>query len=187
MSALVLSSSLSFSFAFTSSGNFLHTANWTVTLLCSNSTTHYYVTKRSRNQFFPFTTLSQCLLDTPESLASNVVFVGVVYFFYSSVAEGQFPHPVHPSAHAGGQAQVGAGGSRGKAVCSEVIRAGQRYKTPWIKKRQQATLNHQLFARLGCKEDSEKRAGYCEHSSSPWLAQEGVRKAIFILMSFLVP
>lgn len=86
---------------------------------------NYYVKKRSRNQFFPFTTSNLCLLDTPESLASNIVFVGVVYFFYSSVAEGQFPHPVHSSAHAGRQAQIGAGGSRGKAVRSEIICARQ--------------------------------------------------------------
>lgn len=36
-------------------------------------------------------------------ITSNVIFVGGVDFFYSSVAEGQFSHPVHTSPHACGQ------------------------------------------------------------------------------------
>lgn len=41
----------------------------------------------------------RCLL----GITSNVIFVGGVDFFYSSVAEGQFSHPVHASPHASGQ------------------------------------------------------------------------------------
>lgn len=36
-------------------------------------------------------------------ITSNVIFVGGVNFFYSSVAEGQFSHPVHASPYACGQ------------------------------------------------------------------------------------
>lgn len=36
-------------------------------------------------------------------ITSDVIFVGGVDFFYSSVAEGQFSHPVHASPHACGQ------------------------------------------------------------------------------------
>lgn len=36
-------------------------------------------------------------------ITSDVIFVGGVDFFYSSVAEGQFSHPVHASPHARGQ------------------------------------------------------------------------------------
>ncbi len=41
----------------------------------------------------------RCLL----GITSDVIFVGGVDFFYSSVAEGQFSHPVHTSSHACGQ------------------------------------------------------------------------------------
>lgn len=40
-----------------------------------------------------------CLL----GITSDVIFVGGVDFFYSSVAESQFSHPVHASPHACGQ------------------------------------------------------------------------------------
>lgn len=36
-------------------------------------------------------------------ITSNVIFVGGVNFFYSSVAEGQLSHPVHASPYACGQ------------------------------------------------------------------------------------
>lgn len=56
-------------------------------------------------------------------ITSDVVFVGGINFFYSSVAEGQLSHPVHSSSHAGRQTQVGAGGGGVEAVRTEVIRA----------------------------------------------------------------
>lgn len=61
-----------------------------------------------------------------ESLASDIIFVGIIYFFYSSVTESQFSHPVHSSAHPRREAQIRTGGSRRKAICSEVIGASQR-------------------------------------------------------------
>lgn len=56
-------------------------------------------------------------------ITSDVVFVGGVDFFYSSVAEGQLSHPVHASPHARGQTQIGAGRRGVETVSAEVIRA----------------------------------------------------------------
>lgn len=56
-------------------------------------------------------------------ITSDVIFVGGVDFFYSSVAEGQLSHPVHAPPHTRGQTQVGTGGSRVEPVSAEVIRA----------------------------------------------------------------
>lgn len=55
-------------------------------------------------------------------ITSDVIFVGGVDFFYSSVAEGQLSHPVHTSPHACGQTQVGTGCCRVEPVSAEVIR-----------------------------------------------------------------
>lgn len=57
-------------------------------------------------------------------ITSDVVFVGGVNFFYSSVAEGQFSHPVHSSPHTSGQAEVGTSGSSMESIRTEVISAG---------------------------------------------------------------
>lgn len=54
-------------------------------------------------------------------ITSDVVFVGGVNFFYSSVAEGQLSHPVHSSSHTGCQTQICTGGGGMEAVCTEVI------------------------------------------------------------------
>lgn len=62
-------------------------------------------------------------------LTSDVIFVGGVDLFYSPVAEGQFPHPVHAAPHARGQAEVGAGGGRVEAVCGKVVRAEAETET----------------------------------------------------------
>lgn len=61
-------------------------------------------------------------------ITSDVVFVGGVNLFYSSVAEGQLSHPVHSSSHAGCQTQVGTGGGGMEAVRTEVIRAKKKKK-----------------------------------------------------------
>lgn len=55
-------------------------------------------------------------------ITSNVIFVGGVDFFYSSVAEGQFSHPVHASPHACGQTKIGAGRSCVETVSAKVVR-----------------------------------------------------------------
>lgn len=62
-------------------------------------------------------------------LTSDVIFVGGVDLFYSPVAEGQFPHPVHAAPHARGQAEVGAGGGRVEAVGGKVVRAEAETET----------------------------------------------------------
>lgn len=56
-------------------------------------------------------------------ITSNVIFVGGVNFFYSSVAEGQLSHPVHASPYACGQTQVGTGSCCMETISAEVIRA----------------------------------------------------------------
>lgn len=61
-------------------------------------------------------------------ITSDVVFVGGVNFFYSSVTEGQLSHPVHSSSHTGRQTQVGTGGGGMEAIRTEVIRAIKRDK-----------------------------------------------------------
>lgn len=55
-------------------------------------------------------------------ITSDVIFVGGVDFFYSSVAEGQLSHPVHASSHARGQTQVGTGGRCVETISAEVVR-----------------------------------------------------------------
>lgn len=55
-------------------------------------------------------------------ITSDVIFVGGVDFFYSSVPEGQFSHPVHSSPHARGQAEVGTGRSGVETVSAKVVR-----------------------------------------------------------------
>lgn len=55
-------------------------------------------------------------------ITSDVVFVGGVDFFYSSVPEGQFSHPVHSSPDARGQAEVGTGRSCVETVSAKVVR-----------------------------------------------------------------
>lgn len=60
----------------------------------------------------------RCLL----GITSNVIFVGGVDLFYSSVAEGQFSHPVHASPHACGQTKIGAGRGRVETVSAKVVR-----------------------------------------------------------------
>lgn len=59
---------------------------------------------------------------------SDVIFVGGVDFFYSSVAEGQFSHPVHASPHACGQTKVGTGRSRVETVSGKVVRTEAKTK-----------------------------------------------------------
>lgn len=61
-------------------------------------------------------------------ITSNVIFVGGVDFFYSSVAEGQFSHPVHASPHACGQTKIGAGGSCVETVSAKVVRTETKMK-----------------------------------------------------------
>lgn len=62
-------------------------------------------------------TEQHCLL----GITSDVIFVGGVDFFYSSVAEGQFSHPVHASSHACGQTEIGTGRCCVETVSAEVI------------------------------------------------------------------
>lgn len=59
---------------------------------------------------------------------SDVIFVGGVDFFYSSVAEGQFSHPVHASPHACGQTKVGTGRSCVETVSGKVVRTEAKTK-----------------------------------------------------------
>lgn len=59
-------------------------------------------------------------------ITSDVIFIGGVNFFYSSVAEGELSHPVHTSSYASGQAQVGTSGSSVESVCAKIICAEQR-------------------------------------------------------------
>lgn len=59
-------------------------------------------------------------------ITSDVIFIGGVNFFYSSVAEGQLSHPVHTSSYAGGQTQVGTSGSSVESVCAKIICTKQR-------------------------------------------------------------
>lgn len=65
-----------------------------------------------------------CLL----GITSNVIFVGGVDFFYSSVAEGQFSHPVHASPHACGQTKIGTGRSCMETVSAKVVRTEAKTK-----------------------------------------------------------
>lgn len=55
-------------------------------------------------------------------ITSDVIFVGGVDFFYSSVAEGQLSHPVHASPHACGQTKIGAGRGCVETVSAKVVR-----------------------------------------------------------------
>lgn len=59
-------------------------------------------------------------------ITSNIIFVGGVDFFYSSVAEGQFSHPVHASPHACGQTKIGTGRGCVETVSAKVVRTETR-------------------------------------------------------------
>lgn len=54
-------------------------------------------------------------------LTPHIVFVRAIQFFDSSVAEGQFPHPVDPAADTRGQAQVGASCSCMEAISCKTV------------------------------------------------------------------
>lgn len=54
-------------------------------------------------------------------LTPHIVFVRGIQFFDSSVAEGQFPHPVNPAADTRSQAQVGAGCSCMEAISCKTV------------------------------------------------------------------
>lgn len=61
----------------------------------------------------------------PGPLTADVVLVGVVHLLHPPVAEGQLPHPVHATMHAGAQAQVGSRGRTVEAIGGEVVGAGE--------------------------------------------------------------
>ena len=54
-------------------------------------------------------------------LTPHIVFVRAIQLFDSSVAEGQFPHPVDPAADTRSQAQVGAGCSCMEAISCKTV------------------------------------------------------------------
>lgn len=54
-------------------------------------------------------------------LTPHIVFVRAIQLFDSSVAEGQFPHPVDPAADPRSQAQVGAGCSCMEAISCKTV------------------------------------------------------------------
>lgn len=54
-------------------------------------------------------------------LTPHIVFVRGIQFFDSSVAEGQFPHPVNPASDTRSQAQVGAGCSCMEAISCKTV------------------------------------------------------------------
>lgn len=56
-----------------------------------------------------------------DRLTPHIVFVRAIQLFDSSVAEGQFPHPVDPAADACSQAQVGAGCSCMEAISCKTV------------------------------------------------------------------
>lgn len=59
-------------------------------------------------------------------ITSDVIFIGGVNFFYSSVAERKLSHPVHASSYTGCQTQVGTSGSSVESVCAKIICTKQR-------------------------------------------------------------
>lgn len=77
-------------------------------------------------------------------ITSDVIFIGGVNFFYSSVAEGKLSHPVHTSSYAGGQAQVGTSGSSVESVCAKIICTERRGET-------ERGLLSSTSARVNCK------------------------------------
>lgn len=179
MSALKLSNILSFSFACISSETIFHT-------LQTKQLAEYYHVKKGTESKSPSLLLLLHLLDTPEPLASDIIFVGIIYFFYSSVAESQFSHPVHSSAHPCCKAQICTCGSCRKAICSKVVGAGQRQENPQINKRQQATFNHHFtgLQRIGQLKGERATVSVTAVHHSP---RKELAKQCFILFSSLVP
>lgn len=81
-------------------------------------------------------------------ITSDVIFVGGVDFFYSTVAEGQFSHPVHASPHACGQTKIGAGRGRVETVSAKVVRTEVETKKGSVSARCTtacANRHHNLF------------------------------------------
>lgn len=66
---------------------------------------------------------TRCMLSRSHRgcLTPHIVFVHAIQFFDSSVAEGQFPHPVDPAADTRSQAQVGAGCSCMEAISCKTV------------------------------------------------------------------
>lgn len=52
---------------------------------------------------------------------SNIVPIATVHFFYSTISESQFPHPVHTTSNTSCQADAGIGCCSMEPVCSKVI------------------------------------------------------------------
>ncbi len=91
-----------------------------------------YANLCSSGKEFPVATKQELILSTTllsvdtsklpsDWLTPHIVFVRAIQLFDSSVAEGQFPHPVDPTADARSQAQVGAGCSCMEAISCKTV------------------------------------------------------------------